>query len=108
MNNPGLFQARWGLRRMALCNFLPLVLLANWLWPTGQRLCVVFDEWRFHPSTRCWRLTRYGYTFGQLQACVLSMRWLGLLFIRMLLAKFAGQASAAHSFASKPAPTLEC
>lgn len=50
MNNPGLFQARWSLRRMALCNFLPLALLAFWLWPTGQRLRVVYDEWRFHPS----------------------------------------------------------
>jgi hypothetical protein len=50
MNNPGLFQATWNLRRLALCNFLPLALLAIWLWPTGQRLCVVFDEWRFHPS----------------------------------------------------------
>ena len=23
MNNPGLFQARWNLRRLALCNFVP-------------------------------------------------------------------------------------
>jgi hypothetical protein len=50
MNNPGLFQARWNLRRLALCNFLPLALLAFWLWPTGQRLSVIFDEWHFHPS----------------------------------------------------------
>jgi len=48
MNNPGLFQARWNLRRLALCNFLPLALLAFWLWPTGQMLCVIFDEWLFH------------------------------------------------------------
>lgn len=48
MNNPGLFQARWNLRRLALCNFVPLALLAFWLWPTGQMLCVIFDEWLFH------------------------------------------------------------
>lgn len=48
MNNPGLFQARWNLRRLVLCNFVPLVLLAFWLWPTGQMLCVFFDEWLFH------------------------------------------------------------
>jgi membrane-associated phospholipid phosphatase len=47
MNNPGLFQARWNLRRLALCNFVPLALLAFWLWPTGQMLCVLFDEWLF-------------------------------------------------------------
>lgn len=48
MNNPGLFQARWNLRRLAFCNFVPLALLAFWLWPTGQMLCVIFDEWLFH------------------------------------------------------------
>jgi hypothetical protein len=48
MNNPGLFQARWNLRQLALCNFVPLALLAFWLWPTGQMLCVIFDEWLFH------------------------------------------------------------
>lgn len=47
MNNPGLFQARWNLRRLVLCNFVPLALLAFWLWPTGQMLCVLFDEWLF-------------------------------------------------------------
>jgi membrane-associated phospholipid phosphatase len=48
MNNPGLFQARWNLRRLALCNVVPLMLLAFWLWPTGQMVCVIFDEWFFH------------------------------------------------------------
>lgn len=48
MNNPGLFQARWNARRLAFCNVVPLALLAFWLWPTGQRLCVIFDEWLFH------------------------------------------------------------
>jgi|GEM_PF-4483896 len=47
MNNPGLFQARWNLPRLVLCNFVPLALLAFWLWPTGQMLCVLFDEWLF-------------------------------------------------------------
>ncbi|MCF4995484.1 phosphatase PAP2 family protein [Pseudomonas syringae] len=48
MNNPGLFQSRWNLGRLVLCNVLPLALLAFWLWPTGQMLCVIFDEWLFH------------------------------------------------------------
>jgi membrane-associated phospholipid phosphatase len=47
MNNPGLFQARWNLGRLVLCNLVPLALLAFWLWPTGQLLCVLFDEWLF-------------------------------------------------------------
>lgn len=50
MNNRGLFQARWTLRRLALGNFVPLALLAFWLWPTGQVLCVIFDEWLFNPT----------------------------------------------------------
>jgi len=48
MNNPGLFQAKWNLRRWALCNLLAIGLLCFWLWPTGQMLCVIFDEWLFH------------------------------------------------------------
>ena len=48
MNNPGLFQARWNLGKLVLCNLLPLALLGFWLWPTGQALCTVFDEWLFH------------------------------------------------------------
>ncbi|WP_426133520.1 phosphatase PAP2 family protein [Pseudomonas sp. PWP3-1b2] len=48
MNNPGLFQARWNLGGWAFCNLLAIALLCFWLWPTGQRLCVVFDEWLFH------------------------------------------------------------
>ena len=47
MNNPGLFQSRWNLGRLVLCNVVPLALLAFWLWPTGQMLCVIFDEWLF-------------------------------------------------------------
>lgn len=48
MNNPGLFQAKWDLRRWALCNLVAVGLLCFWLWPTGQMLCVIFDEWLFH------------------------------------------------------------
>lgn len=48
MNNPGLFQAKWNLGRWALCNLFAAGLLCFWLWPPGQMLCVVFDEWLFH------------------------------------------------------------
>ncbi|AIG04243.1 membrane protein [Pseudomonas fluorescens] len=48
MNNPGLFQAKWNLGRLALCNLLALGLLCFWLWPAGQMFCVIFDEWLFH------------------------------------------------------------
>jgi len=48
MNNPSLFQARWDLGRLTLCNLVPLALLGFWLWPAGQMLCVIFDEWLFH------------------------------------------------------------
>ncbi|POF39969.1 hypothetical protein B0D71_23075 [Pseudomonas laurylsulfativorans] len=46
MNNSGLIQARWisadGVRVVSRS-----ALLAMWLWPTAQRLCVIFDERRF-------------------------------------------------------------
>ena len=64
MNNPGLFQARWNLRRLALCNLVPLALLAFWLWPTGQMLCGIFDERLPIHSIRRWRLPPYGCAFG--------------------------------------------
>ena len=48
MNNPGLFQARWNLGGLALCNLFAVGLLCFWLWPAGQAVCVVFDEWLFH------------------------------------------------------------
>lgn len=47
MKYPGLFQARWNLGGLALCNLVPLALLSFWLWPAGQMLCVIFDEWLF-------------------------------------------------------------
>ena len=48
MNNTTLFQARWNLGALALCNLLALALLCFWLWPYGQNLCLTFDEWLFH------------------------------------------------------------
>ena len=48
MNNPGLFQAKWNLGGWAFCNLAAIGLLGFWLWPTGQMLCVIFDEWLFH------------------------------------------------------------
>ena len=96
--------------RLALCNFLPLARLAFWLWPTGQRLCAVFDEWRFHPSNALLAnnpIWLHGWAIASLRPfdAVVGIILLVLFFIRMLFAKFAGHASAAHSFASKPAPT---
>ena len=44
MNNPGLFQSRWNLGRLVLCNVVHCV--AGFLvMPTGNMLCVIFDEW---------------------------------------------------------------
>jgi hypothetical protein len=47
MNIALLFQTKWNGCRLVVRNFKPLALLAFWLWPTGQMLCVIFDERRF-------------------------------------------------------------
>ncbi|MDB6145521.1 MAG: phosphoesterase [Pseudomonas sp.] len=47
MNNPNLFQARWNLSRLLVCNLLALVLMCFWLWPTGHAAFTHFDEWLF-------------------------------------------------------------
>ena len=44
----GFVPSKANLRRLAMCNFLPLALLAFWLWPTGQMVCVIYDEWLFY------------------------------------------------------------
>lgn len=52
MSNPTLFQTRWNLGALALCNLLALGLLCFWLWPFGQILCLTFDDWLFHLLNR--------------------------------------------------------
>lgn len=48
MNKPELFQARWNVRGLLICNLIPIVLFCFWLWPVGNALCTAFDEWFFH------------------------------------------------------------
>ncbi|MEB0092822.1 phosphatase PAP2 family protein [Pseudomonas sp. CCI1.2] len=48
MNNSDLFQARWNISRLLLCNLLALALMCFWLWPTGHAVFTQFDEWLFH------------------------------------------------------------
>ncbi|MDE1168537.1 MAG: phosphatase PAP2 family protein [Pseudomonas sp.] len=48
MNNCVLFQGKWNLRGLLLCNLIPIAMLCFWLWPAGHALCVTFDEWLFH------------------------------------------------------------
>ncbi|QKZ02564.1 MULTISPECIES: phosphatase PAP2 family protein [Pseudomonas] len=48
MNKPALFQARWNVRGLLLCNLVPLALIGLWLLPSGHALFTSFDEWLFH------------------------------------------------------------
>ena len=48
MGYPTLFQAKWNLGRLALCNLVALALLGIWMWPTGHGLFNQFDEGLFH------------------------------------------------------------
>lgn len=52
MNIPTLFETRWNLGALAVCNLLALALLCFWLWPFGQLLCLTFDDWLFHLLNR--------------------------------------------------------
>ena len=70
MNYPAPFQAKWNLRGLVLCNLIPVALLCFWLWPTGQMLCLAFDEWLFHSlnqplaTNTAWR---YIWTLGSMR-----------------------------------------
>lgn len=48
MNNQELFQAKWNLSRLLLCNLLALALMCLWLWPSVHAVFTQFDEWLFH------------------------------------------------------------
>ncbi|HEX8542917.1 MAG TPA: phosphatase PAP2 family protein [Pseudomonas sp.] len=48
MDYPALFQARWNVSRLVLCNLIAIALLGIWMWPTGHALFTRFDEWLFH------------------------------------------------------------
>ncbi|HEX8595195.1 MAG TPA: phosphatase PAP2 family protein [Pseudomonas sp.] len=52
MDYPALFQARWNVNRLVLCNLTAMTLLAVWIWPTGHALFTQFDEWLFHLLNR--------------------------------------------------------
>lgn len=70
MNKAPLFQARWNVSGLLLCNSIPIVLLCFWLWPIGHHLCTAFDEWLFRllntplASSAAWR---YVWTLGSLR-----------------------------------------
>ncbi|CAI8904251.1 hypothetical protein EMIT0P253_30275 [Pseudomonas sp. IT-P253] len=49
---------------------MPWALLAFWLWPTGWKLCVIYDEWFFSSAARnAGPVTSYGSTVERLQVC---------------------------------------
>lgn len=48
MNKPALFQARWNVRGLLLCNLIAFGLIGLWLLPAGHALFTSFDEWLFH------------------------------------------------------------
>lgn len=47
MNNQELFQAKWNLSRLLLCNLVALALMCLWLWPTAHAAFTQFDEGLF-------------------------------------------------------------
>jgi len=48
MNKPALFQARWSVRGLLLCNLIAIGLVGLWLLPAGHAAFTSFDEWFFH------------------------------------------------------------
>jgi membrane-associated phospholipid phosphatase len=48
MGYPTLFQAKWNISRLVLCNLTALGLLGLWMWPTGHAVFNQFDAWLFH------------------------------------------------------------
>lgn len=85
MNKAALFQARWNVRALILCNVIPLLLLCFWLWPTGHALCTAFDEWLFHllndplATNTTWR---YMWTVGSMRPFDIVV---GLILLTLLI-----------------------
>jgi membrane-associated phospholipid phosphatase len=52
MDYPALFQPKWNVRRLVLCNLVALALLLVWIWPTAHAAFTQFDEWFFHLLNR--------------------------------------------------------
>ena len=48
MGYPTLFQAKWNVGRLVLCNLVALALLGIWMWPTGHALFNQLDDGLFH------------------------------------------------------------
>lgn len=48
MNKPGLFQARWNVPGLLICNLIAIGLVGLWLMPSVNALFTSFDEWLFH------------------------------------------------------------
>lgn len=48
MEYPPLFQARWNIRQLVLCNLAGLALLGLWAWPETHAVLNQFDQWLFH------------------------------------------------------------
>lgn len=52
MDYPALFQPKWNVKRLLLCNLVALALLLLWIWPAGHAAFTHFDEWLFHLLNR--------------------------------------------------------
>jgi membrane-associated phospholipid phosphatase len=85
MNKPALFQARWDIRALLICNLIPIALLCFWLWPVGHAICTAVDERFYHlvnqplATNTTWR---YIWTVGSLRPFDI---FVGLVLLTLLL-----------------------
>jgi len=85
MNKPALFQARWNIQGLVICNLIPIALFCFWLWPVGNALLTSFDEWLFHllnqplATNTTWR---YIWTVGSVRPFDL---FVGLVLLTLIL-----------------------
>lgn len=85
MNKPALFQARWNIRGLLICNLIPIALLCFWLWPVGNALCTAFDEWFYNLVNQplaTHAIWRYIWTVGSVRPFDL---FVGMVLLILLL-----------------------
>lgn len=85
MNKPALFQARWNIRALVICNVIPIALLCFWLWPVGHALCTALDEWFYllvNPPLATNTAWRYLWTVGSLRPFDI---FVGVVLLALLL-----------------------
>ena len=75
MGYPTLFQAKWNISRLVLCNLIALGLLGAWIGQPAMPCLPSLMSGCFMHSISLLNRTQCGDPSGRLEVCGLSMQW---------------------------------